>query len=411
MAKKDLTRNDGKPFNVRKVNGRWMFIPEVFGASSKDVPSELLLVPADMVPASVYSDNKTGYVPEDKIRAYINGPTFRKAAEQASASGAIGLGFSGTTLVTSKFNGKTAIDNANNLLKTFDVSARSAQAQAAAYKTSGKSSTTNLSSGAFSSGPMASKNPWDWLSTMVIQSSKNLAVKEVMSYADGTVKTRGDKEVFILADEKGKISPSKLLTPEGVAATYGGADEKRAAEVRKEFGMKGTGRLSLNEIDYIVGLHRAASWRNMVMAESNQINGRMPLTAKDMVGEFKKSGTGGPRTRITESVSSFSPEQASMLLDRFYKENIGRAPTAKEVSSFSKLLKAQAEKRPNISKTVSTTSGGVTRDKITQTAGFGSDEANVLAEKEAAKVTGRTGYVSATKYMDVIMSMIRNPVG
>lgn len=420
MAKKDLTRNDGKPFNVRKVNGRWMFIPEVFGASSTSVPRELLLVPVDLIPASAYSDGNTAYVPEDRIRAYISGPQFARTAEQyktVSTPGAVGVR-GGDTRATG-FDPRTVVDNASKFLKTFDSSTRSQVYQNVKNKSGTgvaqvDSTTTfnNLTSRGIYGSPMAKNNPWEYVSSMVTAAANNQSVRKFASTGDGRVTSLDGKvEYLILPGDDGKISADKITTIDDYSRKLGGATEERAAAIRKEYGLKGSGRLTLQEINDLVGYARAASWRNMTMAETNQISGRLPLKPTDVMGELKRKGTGGPRTTITESVSTFSPEQASLLLDQFYKENIGRAPTAKEVSSFSKLLKTQAEKRPNVSKTTSTTSGGVTRVKATQTAGFGSDEARVLAEKEAAKVTGRTGYVSATKYMDVIMSMIRNPVG
>lgn len=431
MAKKELTRNDGRPFNVRKVNGQWMFIPEVFGKSSTVVPRELLIVPESLIPASAYSDGTTAYIPEDRIGAYLSSPQFLRSAERFTTSFTPSApGMRGGDSRVKGFNPADVISDAKNFLGTFDSSSRSQVYRDVENKTNVTEAVKPKApqdAQIMMSSPFAAKNPWHYIATVTQLAKQDAAQAKYVSTGDGKVLDGKDKETafIILADKSGRLIPGTgSLTDDWSGGTKTEADFARilaslsgdkANQILSMFNMPKTGSISPEQREYILAVAREASYKNFTMAETNQVAGRKPYTLQSYVAEMKKSGGLGGGAKTTTSVdrqiASFSEEQGMALLDRFYKENIGRAPTAKEAKAFTTLLNEEAKKRPNVSTTTATTTDTTRTSTTTSKPGFGADEAQMMAKRQAQQLPGATGFLASTKYMDVIMDMIRNPLG
>lgn len=119
------------------------------------------------------------------------------------------------------------------------------------------------------------------------------------------------------------------------------------------------------------------------------------------------TGGGGGGTSRTRTVTNFDAADAEIILNNYYTDTLGRSATASEIKKFQDVINRQAKSRPS----VTTTSTSGTTSTVTSQAGFSTEDAQLLAQKQAYAAPGATGFLAATKYMDVINDMIRNPLG
>ena len=233
---------------------------------------------------------------------------------------------------------------------------------------------------------------------------------------NGVITTAGQNPelVLFLPNETGAVSADNPITESRFLAKISAKSPAEVKEYQKLFGFKQTGSFSDSERNQILKAAMSASWNNYTLSMYGDTTGRKPDSIESFVAREKKNGRfGGSKTstNISTQTTDFTDADSSNILTSFYESNIGRAPTAKEISNFTKVLNEKAKAKPNTVTTTTTTSGTTSRSNVTLKAGFGMNEAQYLAQQQAEKLPGSTGYVGATKYLDVIMSMIRNPVG
>ncbi len=233
----------------------------------------------------------------------------------------------------------------------------------------------------------------------------------------GTDIVQNGKRIFLLPDATGKFTFSgdnpSVLTEEAFRAKLYRMSAEEIKSLQKKLNLKPTGLFS----DVIEDATKSASaitlenYRNALRVAASP-NGKIAENpySFDIYAKMLKQATGGGGTSgrsVSRQITSFDAGDAEGILNEFYADTLGRRATADEIAKFNALINKRAKARPTTSTTVS--SGGVST--TTQTPGFTSEDARMLAEKQARATPGATGFMAATQYMDVINSLIRNPLG
>lgn len=417
MAKKDLTRNDGRPFNIQKVNGRWYFLREIFGDKAGQVPYELLIVPREMIPKDVYSDNATGYIPEAQIMTYVNGEAFKSAADQYNrgyaqskyGTSAQPANVSGMYTPPETVDGKSLANSANKFLGKYNADVRDRAFQAA-KKVDQKTGVA----AAYPSytAPRFMSEPWNYVFKLLHEAKDPNSVSGFVLDTANNAVTKNGVEYLILPDAKGVINDSSVRTMDSFKKYLTGISETDAKHYQGLIGAKKTGILSQAEIEQITTLASQVSRRNFAMAETGQIGGRAPFSLESFVKKYGGAGGGSKTSTSTNrTIVNFDDADSEQVLTGYYQKFLGYAPTKEQIQEFTKLLNRQAAKRPNVTTSTSTETATGTSTTTRQTAGFDAQDAEMLAKKRALSTTGAVGYGAATTYMDVIKQMIENPLG
>lgn len=133
-----------------------------------------------------------------------------------------------------------------------------------------------------------------------------------------------------------------------------------------------------------------------------------PLDDKALVGmSGGAGGMGAVSTQRTVTYQDFTDDEASAILEDFYRDALGRRPNKKESQKFAELLRKRAAEKPSV---VTSTSGGGTTT-VREQAGFGTTDAQMLARQQAEARPGFKPYQLGTKAFDGFMAALQSPFG
>lgn len=435
-----LVLKGGAPYNIRKEGGQWYFVTTIFGQEYANLPKELRLVPQNLIPRSVNADGKTGYIPESQVITYFRSQDFSDALKvQSTLAGTpsaiaagqniANRGYPQTTLAGAPVGKQVAVPTSANsvanavssTLSGFNetervqrfASQKTVVDTATGQKTDRKMMEAHPGYNAtFPNSGLASASPWSWAINQARMQTKTGDTKYMYNAQDGAIYLDGKETVFIPGPD-GRISSGSVIPTQQFIDRLRNAPRADVIEYQKALGVKNpTGVFTPNEIQAIQQYSRLASYQNLAAAQSGQVSAK-PVGVLDYLKQSGTAGLGTSKTTtdVTRNIASFTPEYAQAILQDYYAETIGRAPTAQEAASFAKILNKKAKERPDVSTRTTTTTDGSSTSTVTSKPGFGNVEAQMAAQQQARTVTGATGFLASTKYMDAIMDMIRNPLG
>lgn len=416
-----LTRRDGSPVNIRKVNGRWMFDKGLFGSAIGTFPPELLLVPQDMIPELVYSDNSTGYIPESQITAYLASQRFATALAQAqpragaAAPGGIGVR-GGDPRAVRRTEQDSVLKSVNAVVKNLNERQRSDAFASVTKKTRTKDEqvVTFKSQGEAFAGtfPGDSSDPWAFTKRIVNAALTNELVgkyKYGVNLTTGFLQ-RNTEPILLLPDDTGKVV--EPFTASGYSNLFWTMPKAEVKRWEKFLGVEQTGNMTNKLAGKLLGVANSVSMLNYNAAARGETKNK-PYSLWDGANFLKKNGSlgdlggGGGGTSVSRNIASFDEADAEAILNEFYTASVGRRANKQEIKKFNDLINQRAKARP----TVSTTTVSGTTSTTTQKAGFTAGDAAALAEKQARTTPGAVGFTTATRYMDVINKLIQNPLG
>lgn len=416
-----LTRRDGRPVNIRKVNGRWMFDKGLFGSAIGTLPPELLLVPQDMIPELVYSDNSTGYIPESQITAYLASQRFRSVINQAAPAYAEAQKRAQQGLPTNMVRTETKLSqdallrSVNNVVKGLNETQRSNAFASVTKKTRTKDEqvVTFKSQGEAFAGtfPGDSSDPWAFTKRIVNAALTNELVGKYrygVNLSTGFLQ-RNTEPILLLPDDTGKVV--EPFTASGYSNLFWTMPKAEVKRWEKFLGVEQTGNMTNELAGKLLGVANSVSMLNYNAAARGETKNK-PYSLWDGANFLKKSGSlgdlgGGGGTSVSRNIASFDEADAEAILNEFYTASVGRRANKQEIKKFNDLINQRAKARP----TVSTTTVSGTTSTTTQKAGFTAGDAAALAEKQARTTPGAVGFTTATRYMDVINKLIQNPLG
>jgi hypothetical protein len=165
-------------------------------------------------------------------------------------------------------------------------------------------------------------------------------------------------------------------------------------------------------------LARSVSFTNLSYFNSDKENLK-PVTLNsylnDLAKGFKKRNT---QTDTATDIDYFSISKgdAAVLLEDFYAEAVGRRPTAKEVDAFKNAVGKAAKKDPTKSVTNTTAVTGLDGNtnrssSTTSEEGFGVNDARMLGREQAESDPYAKGFLTSTKYFDVLVRSLRGELG
>jgi hypothetical protein len=128
------------------------------------------------------------------------------------------------------------------------------------------------------------------------------------------------------------------------------------------------------------------------------------------------TGTYSSNTSIDKRVQTFTAQQLEGAATQYAQQLLGRALTAAELASVTNFTNAQAIANPEISKTVSSSSGysqdgsssSSSRSSTTTSGGIDSGQ---LIKSQIEENPEYAAYQKATTYFDSMLSALRGPVG
>ena len=435
-----LVLKDRTPYNIVKENGRWYFAAEFLGQNYSNLPKELRLVPDEMIPTSANGGGKTSYIPESSIVGYFNGNGFSRAfnawknsyttlptaLSNASPGGSF-LGSSTGTKTDSALIKYSSADIARQVAASasrFDENARKVAFESQDRRINTKTGeivTKTLvapAGWAGTAGQTALKTTTDATALARMQFSDS-TYRYILN-EDGTVTEAGKKvETLFLPDSSGKIQTTTIdqfntnLTRLSIA--------QRKAWQKAIGSPVVDGIIKATEQAYILKAVRDASLANFSNLRSGEkgfkaldpLQYAMSVSSAQAAANRAASGVGRTTTDTVTRPETFTKAWVGEVAKKFFTEYLGQAPTEEQINNLTKLMNEKAKAKPTTSVTKSTKldEWGSTNRTVKDTAGFGQQEAQSIIEKRAKAQTGVTGYQAATKYMDVILDMVRNPVG
>lgn len=415
------------PFNIRKVNGQWVFTDGVFGSLSGQIAKELKIVPEDMIPDTVYTGGKTAYIPETAITQYFTGKRF------SDAVAAVDRVRPGGTLAAGRgIDAATAFRSISGAVSTtlskVDVADHTARAAAATKKI-----TDAAAEAAKASGTMYQKQVTGdpaWMRATSILGSYTLS-------PDGMLVDKTNVPMLLLPKfgattkpRKGAVGHPGLQAPEaGPSMWQLGAGGDSVLQIGQEFfsslsamktdavkkwqkalGVPTNGILSLDLQKAIYGFAQEASRYNWNHLASGETKDYKPLDAFSFVMQAKKSGAlggGGSKTYTSSSVTKFSEANAGTVITDMFQNLVGRDPSAAETKQWMQKLNAAAQAAPQ--KSTLTRTG--TNTSTVSTPGFGEAEAKAMVRNQLAMSPESQSLMASTNLYDAFMQAIQNPMG
>ena len=128
------------------------------------------------------------------------------------------------------------------------------------------------------------------------------------------------------------------------------------------------------------------------------------------------TGTYSSNISIDKSVQTFTAQQLEGAATQYAQELLGRALTAAELASVTNFTNAQAIANPEISKTVSSSSGyskdgSSSSSSKSSTTTSGGIDSGQLIKSQIEENPEYASYQKATTYFDSMLSALRGPVG
>jgi hypothetical protein len=132
--------------------------------------------------------------------------------------------------------------------------------------------------------------------------------------------------------------------------------------------------------------------------------------------ETPGTGTSSSSTSIDKRVQTFTAQQLEGAATQYAQQLLGRALTTDELASVTKFTNAQAVKNPEISKTVSSSSGyskdgNSSNSSRSSTVLSGGIDEGQLIKSQIKENPEYASYQKATTYFDAMLSALRGPVG
>lgn len=427
----DLVLENSVPYNIVKdKDGRWYFAGKFF-EGFKNLPKDLRLVPESLIPKTTNPDGKTSYIPDSSVASYFKSAEFTSAFtawNQGSSFPAYSnvtqpASFMGQQLPSAKPSGKvnyTAVDVARAVsekVSTLDQQKRSDKFAGMTGKISTQTGkvvapTNPLGSSTTDPATLANAKFADGTYKIMSDATGKLFMQTAAGQMSGAV------EVLFVSDTSRKITPVNLDQFTNSFTTMPINDRKLWQQALGSKTLDGV--IKPEELAVAIDLMRRVSNLNITgLRTEKNFQAVNPFDyAKQLLAEQKRiaaaqSGIGKTATATSTQATEFTKEWTNTVARQFFQEFLGKDPSAKDVAKFTKMLNARAQKNPATSTTKTTllNAQGDTNRVTTSKEGFGQTEASDLLRQQAMSQTGVTGYQAATKYMDVLMSMVRNPVG
>lgn len=418
-----LTLKGGAPYNIVKEGGRWYFVGTFFGKEYQNLPKELRLVPEAMIPSTANSDGKTAYIPESQIVGHFQSDAFSQAWKKyrdTYASVGAGTQTRGRTGYPASIpeDPSSVSSVVAAVAKQYDEQSRGTKYDATSGKVDIKTGKTvaasTLPAGWFGTagqaGDTTGTNAWA-IANSKAPNGDYRYVATGGSVFDPNVK----REFFFIPDNTGKIAAVGADKYENDLSTL--TISQRKAWQRALGSKSIDGILKKNEVDDIIGIARLASYSNFTNIRSGE-KGFKVIDPIKYAAEYAKqvraaSGVGRTTTDTTTQAETFTSAFVGDVARQFFNEYLGMEPSQDQINKLTELMNQRAKAKPTTVTTKSTKLDefGSSRTVRSETPGFGQMEAAELIRQRAKSQTGVTGYQAATKYMDVIMDMVRNPVG
>jgi hypothetical protein len=403
------------PFNIRKVNGQWMFTEGVFGGQAQYslFAPELRIVPESLIPDQVYAGGKTGYIPESQIVAYFQSDKFAETAARIARVHpegilAAGRGVDPTTAARSISamvkNALSDVDEANHAVrakaakKTDTVEKSPPMTVVPTY---GMSDPANSMTTPWTSGVSLAHDPTSGL---------------MLNVETGQLLNKNSAEVFMLPDPGTDRlgSPQMKLSDKVIQATdlMNRITKMPSNTIKvweKALGLPVTGAYSDTVAKSILNYARLATQRNWTRSLSGDTGGFKPVSEMDMLLEDKKAGKlgGGSKSSTTTTTTRFNVENSGAFITDMFQQLVGRDPSQQEQQQWVEKLTAAAKKKPSVS---TTTRIGQNYSTTSET-GFTEASAQQMVRNQLAMSPESQSLMASTNLYDAFLQAIQNPMG
>lgn len=441
MAETTFELDNNTPYNITKVDGVWYFVTDLFnppvgsgvsGQVGNRMPRSLRVVPQNLVPrATVTKDGKVyGYVPENLVKKHLASKEFRNAATLAGVSAYPSPGSPlDLNTIINNVNINVSRLNVDDRKQRYSVRAvspetnestlRTRQARAAGQIFDAKDTYSGIN-------PIGNNSPWGILEITQQPNRTDSFGTDANSAGDRIVQ-RNELNYLVLADDKTGTITSKSSMSEDVfvqsIVSQSSADIRRDQEMLIKAGLLSPSATQLGVADTgyttaMLDLARQVSFTNLSYYNSDKANLK-PVTLNgylnDLTKGFKeRNTTTGTSTDL--DVFSISKGDAAVLLEEFYAEAVGRRPNPKEVDAFRNAVNRAAKKDPTktvTSRTTFTDMAGNQSSSSTSTnkEGFGVNDARMAGREQAEADPYSKGFLTSTKYFDVLVRSLRGELG
>lgn len=405
------------PFNIRKVNGQWLFTTSIFGQGYPSVAQELLIVPEDLLPDLTYSGSK-GYIPEAQIANYFNSQRFIETAKSVAVAkgGDLIAGGRGIDAVTAARsiggNVSAALAKVNG-----EANALAAKAGAKFDRKAGRPIGSLKNTRSADRPELGSTLPAgdEWIGTAsILAESGGQALQ-----SDGENVFRGEQKVYLLP---GPIDGRFGKKTTGLAGTgmpendllkqISNMDTGAVRMWQKALGMPVNGIYTSSIRDEILKYSSMASQENYRRLMNNQTFNTKPLSALDFV-KLTKASSGASRTstHTESSITQFTAEAAGSLITDIFQNLVGRDPSQQEAQQWMQKLNAAGKKNPNTGTSTTTQTGNSSHTSTVSKAGFGENEAKMLVRNQLAMSPESQSLMASTNLYDAFLEAIQNPMG
>lgn len=409
-----LVTKSGAPYNMVKENGRWYFTSAIFPPAYKSLPKELRLVPKEMIPSSTNPGGGTAYIPESSITTYFKGDEFQQTFRIfAGSSNQQPSGATNMYGVSPQISAESLVNGIVGTLSKFDEQKRTTQSAASVKTQNG----VQLPSGWF--GTMATTNATTTSDAMAAALKKTPSGDYAYNYLGGQIVDANKTPFLFLPNASGKI---QMYAEQAFQADFARSGADNIRKWQKAIGSTIVdGIPKPDEITAILAYVRNASFQNFSGMQAG-VKDFKPVDALKYTQQYAaamkaataaQSNIGRPITSTTTQATEITHDWVSSTLNGYFQQYLGMDAPAAMVKKFTKELQAKAKANPAKQKVTTTQlneAGDSTRTVQTDS-GFGQEQAATLAMQKAKAQPGVVGYQASTRYMDVIMKMIENPVG
>jgi hypothetical protein len=396
------------PFNIRKVNGQWLFTEGVFGGQYSIIAPELRIVPEDMIPDEVYAGGKTGYIPESEISSYFTSQKFVDVATRVARVHPEGI-LAGGRGVDATTATRSIANSVQMALSDVDEKAHVARSKVAKKAKAPAVSVTPVFGAADSSGGFTT--PWTSGVSLAHDPTSGL----LLNVETGQLLNKNKQEVFMLPDPSTdrlgspqmKLS-GKVVQSDDLANRVSRMPSKTIEVWEKALGLPVTGAYSDKVAQSIMGYARLATQRNWTRSLSGDTGGFKPVSEMDMLLEAKKSGAlGASKTSTSTSTTRFNIENSGAFITDMFQQLVGRDPSQQEQQQWVEKLTAAARKKPSRSTTTQTGRNYST----TSEEGFTADSAKQMVRNQLAMSPESQSLMASTNLYDAFLQAIQNPMG
>lgn len=398
------------PFNIRKVNGQWLFTDTIFGGSVPNLKKELLIVPEDLVPTSIYAGGKTGYIPEQTVIDYFNSAKFARTFSSVYAS---------SNRTTRGMNLRMSPDviakQVKDTLSKVDTNAN----QQAFAATPGKKTIGGDTFAVSHLGESYDRVATEW------GAGVSLARDDSSGYqydaAKGALLNRNGTQMFYLPSmQKNRDSSKSLKLPAaGIEATefsqnmlHMTSDQVKQWQVALKLPATGIYDDQLGSV--ILQAAQGATtfnWQHSVSGDTGGVRVMDPFSFLKFKQKADAAAGGKSTTSSSSQTTHFSNADAGVVITDLFQQLVGRDPSAEEQKQWAAKLNAAAKKDPSRSSSTTTRTGSHSSTTGTSSAGFGQPQAQLMVRNELAMTPESQSLRSSTTLYDAFLQAIQNPIG